>query len=218
MARVATISKNDVYLARDELRTEGLPHGISAIRKRLGRGSPGLISQHLRALDDQPDRPLPAEALDEIVNQLIDALHTQGLIPTSPTAEQRPLSETVPRINTVDGHPRLLEEANKTIAEQRSHIDQLQRDVMTLERQLGNEQAQSAASVATIASLENELELQRNTFESWRRDHVRDRAMLAARIELLGNALEPAKPNKTPTMAPVSRGTQLDLYGQPVDD
>ena len=62
MARVATISKNDVYLARDELRTEGLPHGISAIRKRLGRGSPGLISQHLRALDDQPDRAASADA------------------------------------------------------------------------------------------------------------------------------------------------------------
>lgn len=47
MGRTATINKDDVTTARDVLRASGKPHGIIAIRKHLGRGSPGLIGRLL---------------------------------------------------------------------------------------------------------------------------------------------------------------------------
>ncbi len=45
VGRTATISQADVARARTELRAAGLPHGITAIRRRIGRGSPQLIAQ-----------------------------------------------------------------------------------------------------------------------------------------------------------------------------
>ena len=47
MGRKATIDQRDVARAREGLRADGLPHGIIAIRNRLGRGSPQLIARFL---------------------------------------------------------------------------------------------------------------------------------------------------------------------------
>ena len=54
MGRTPTIDKSDVLRARDTLRQSGLPHGIIAIRKQIGRGSPTLIARLLRELDGHP--------------------------------------------------------------------------------------------------------------------------------------------------------------------
>ena len=53
MGRTATISRADVARARTELRAAGLPHGITAIRRRIGRGSPQLIAQMKDLITDR---------------------------------------------------------------------------------------------------------------------------------------------------------------------
>ena len=63
MGRLATINKEDVISARDYLRSNGKAHGIIAIRKHIGHGSPGLIGRLLGRGDTTgaPGFPMKSE-------------------------------------------------------------------------------------------------------------------------------------------------------------
>jgi len=66
MGRTATIAKDDVARARNVLRAADLPHGIIAIRNRLGRGSPQLIARFLHELDTPAPSDAPALLPDPV--------------------------------------------------------------------------------------------------------------------------------------------------------
>jgi putative ubiquitin-RnfH superfamily antitoxin RatB of RatAB toxin-antitoxin module len=208
-------------LARDALRLKGLPHGISAIRKQLGRGSPGLISQHLRELDAAPVElrsALPSIAINAIAAQLIEAFRGQFTPQNAPAMGVAEVDVQVGSKSDSGVRERQLQNANRIVAEQSAHIDQLRGDVMSLERRLATTEAENAGNLSNVAALREELQVQRNTFELWRRDHVRDRAMLSARIEILGNALGPPKAGKSRLANRQDAGKQLELYGQSLED
>ncbi|HCU90190.1 MAG TPA: hypothetical protein DGR97_09610 [Gammaproteobacteria bacterium] len=84
MGRLATINKTDVINARDYLRSTGKAHGIIAIRKYIGHGSPELIGRLLKG-KDATDTPgfLPKRASPTVTEAcaakryLLDALSSR---------------------------------------------------------------------------------------------------------------------------------------------
>jgi hypothetical protein len=173
MGRSATIDQRDVAQAREGLRAEGLPHGIIAIRNRLGRGSPQLIARFVRELDGGPPADSPVKFMQ-----------------------------------------RQLDEARRTIDERDRQIEHLHGDLVLSECRAAATFAENTRLVAASETLQRELDLQREMFEAWRGDQVRDRALLAARVEQLARTL--AGPSRHPrTAVEPKSGEQLDLYGEP---
>ncbi len=60
MGRHASITFDDVANARHQLISGQRPHGIIAIRKAIGRGSPQLIARFVRQIEKQETADAPA--------------------------------------------------------------------------------------------------------------------------------------------------------------
>ena len=210
MGRTATIDKNDVLGARDELRAAGRPHGIIAIRKHLGRGSPGLIARLLGELDGVAPTKLRVHApttMEAAISQITKALYRQRP-PSSGHLKNEDMSTAVTEIG-----PRIVEKRQMTaLTERDAKIDKLHRRVAQLEQRAVAAEAQSALLRATAKAAQGEILAQRRMFEKWRADLLRDRALLGSPVDQLTVTI--AGPGSRPKPAvKATGGGQLDLYG-----
>ena len=189
MGRTATITRDNVKAARDTLRAGAKPHGIIAIRKRLGRGSPGLI----RRLLGEIDGPSVADAL----------IQSRTALDSSKRSHQSGASTS-----SVSKHYQSLT---------KSHLDadarRLQHRVIELERHAAAADEKIKLLEATVRKQDREVVRQQGVFEKWRSDLLRDRALLASSAdELTVTIARPPRHVITPNAS-----AQLDLYSTDVD-
>ncbi len=199
MGRTASITRNDVAEARETLRAAGQAHGIIAIRKHLGRGSPQLIGRFLRELDGQPLRVVADSAAEPIASAVasILTLLSQEIADTLERSARVPSAATGAAVQWPQGEDRA--------GESRPDLAALEQRALTAE-------AENTVLRDTVESLHREMDAQRDSFRAWRREDVRERAFLASRIERLTNALTtPGRDSARRTGG--AKDAQLDLYG-----
>lgn len=191
MGRQATISLEDVRRARDELIAAGSAHGIIAIRRHIGRGSPQLISKLLKQItpsDEQArerHRPLLA-----------------GTYTTTPTPNE--LNQAWQDFSDQVGE--LLAHSSSSSAGPNS-ADYSQR-LAALEQLVADQQRVLEQLRHLNTFLEEQLMQQQDLFESWRHEQHAERQMLKNQFDQLSKLASPSKPKPRRK----KRGQQLDLY------
>ncbi|MFT4563185.1 MAG: hypothetical protein ACI9BW_002939 [Gammaproteobacteria bacterium] len=215
MGRTATIDKSDVLRARDTLRQGGLPHGIIAIRKQLGRGSPTLIARLLRELDGQSTRstslPQAAVSRTDLAQPVRESTPVTRTINTPPTPRQES-SETAWQ-TIIAKQQTEQDEWRRALLDKDLELQRMRNDQLSLEQRVASAETKNAMYATQISILEGQLESQRRSFDASRHDQNRDRAILAARLEQLTRSLEGAKRPSLPILNSAA-GEQLDLYGE----
>ncbi len=176
MGRPATISKFDVINARDALRAADKPCGIIAIRKHLGRGSPGLIGRLLR---EDIDARVPTSSKKS------DARARRGARPT-------------------------VEHVVDALALRDEETTELRQQVIQLEQRVASAEAKYAAVNAALNAKDQEIVQQREMFERWRTDLLRDRTLLANPVEQVTVTISAPTPARS--TGKTHSGEQLDLY------
>ena len=187
MGRQASITLNDVKSARDSLIAENQPHGIIAIRRRIGRGSPQLITKLLAQISAQasdtritqdPSGPAPepnARNIDNTWRRF--SAEVESLLTNTQVRANNGTSSDEERINSLE----------QLVTHQQQQLERLN----TLNHKLGEQLMQ-----------------QQDLFESWRHEQQAERQMLRFQLEqlslLASNQPAPRKRRK--------KGTQLDLY------
>ena len=187
MGRQASINIDDVRLARNHLIAQNKPHGIIAIRRQIGRGSPQLISKLLRQLINEPSvetnkihtgTPSRASYSPDINQAWQHFSHEVDQLLTGTTPSSTPISPT--------GEYRQ-QELEELVSKQQQQLERLE---------------------TLTHNLEERLMQQQDLFDSWRHEQQAERQMLRQQLEqlaqLAGNKRAPRKKRK--------RGTQLDLY------
>ncbi|MGR8947759.1 MAG: DNA-binding protein [Gammaproteobacteria bacterium] len=185
MGRQASINLADVKRARDELIALNKAHGIIAIRRHLGRGSPQLISKLLAEINGSsgtPAHPAPpppgasAKALGQAWQDF--SAQVENLISTSsPTSLPRAASPDSERLDALE----------HLVRSQQHVLDRLQ----TLHHHL-----------------EETLMQQQDLFDSWRHEQQAERQMLKNQFEQLSKLATASRPPRKRK----KRGEQLDLY------
>jgi hypothetical protein len=218
MGRTATIDKSDVLKARDTLIQGSFPHGIIAIRKQLGRGSPTLIAQLLRELDGHPKGSLapPREARSRVSH----AQPVQGTVPADPMSPppmpHQESSESAWQA-IISNQQTAQDEWRRALLDKDTELQRMRYNQLLLEQRATAAETKNTLYASQIATLERELESQRRSFDTSRHDQNRDRAILSARLEQLTRMLEGAK-RPPPQVPNPTAGEQLDLYGEPPSD
>lgn len=187
MGRQASITLNDVKSARDSLIAENQPHGIIAIRRRIGRGSPQLITKLLAQISAQasdtritqdPSGPAPEPNVRNIDNTWRRfSAEVESLLTNTHVRANNGTSSDEERLNSLE----------QLVTHQQQQLERLN----TLNHKLGEQLMQ-----------------QQDLFESWRHEQQAERQMLRFQLEqlsqLASNQPAPRKRRK--------KGTQLDLY------
>ena len=187
MGRQASINIEDVRSARDTLIAAQKPHGIIAIRRHIGRGSPQLIAKLLNQIDaeSEPAGGNPRHA------------HSPDADPVSTVSlAWHDFSRKVEHMLTRPPH--------STAAH--SQLDENR--VVGLERLIKQQQNQLERLETMNHNLGERLMQQQDLFDSWRHEQQAERQMLRHQLEQL-TQLAGAKPAPKKRR---KRGKQLDLY------
>ena len=187
MGRQASINLEDVRSARDTLIAAQKPHGIIAIRRQIGHGSPQLIAKLLNQIDAESG---PADGNPRYADRPdSDSASTVSLA-------WHDFSREVEHILT---HPPRSTAAHSDLNESR---------VAGLERLIKQQQNQLERLETMNHNLGERLMQQQDLFDSWRHEQQAERQMLRHQLEQL-TQLAGAKPAPKKRR---KRGKQLDLY------
>ena len=194
MGRTATIAKDDVARARTVLRAADLPHGIIAIRNRLGRGSPQLIARFLHELDTPAPSDAPALLPDPVAVAVGRVWQTL----------REDISQDINRTE------QRLSEVLCSIAQRDAHVEQLRADVVALDRRASAAEERYARLSSQMEVLQREVKAQYDILAAGD-DQMRGRALPASPAKRLAASLPGASQAPTkPTTTAASE--QLDLY------
>lgn len=195
MGRAASINLNDVRNARAALIAADKPHGIIAIRKHIGRGSPQLISKLLRELDRHspgsetasPQSRGSSTDLNKAWRTVSDSIESFILANDSyPVITST--SEVAINTHEVDG---------KTPADKLEQLEQM----------VNRQQTQLDKLEAFNNKLGEQLMQQQDLFDSWRHEQHAERQLLKTQLDQLMQVVA-----KKPARKLKKRGEQLDLY------
>ena len=194
MGRLASITLDDVRNARTALVLANKPHGIIAIRKHIGHGSPQLISKLLSELDEDLIISQPQRLSSEKPSDIGQAWQTvsegiENLIQSSDA-----VMANVP--STTNVHVRDTSQA----ATDGPRMDKL-------EHLLGQQQAHLERIEALNHKLEEQLMQQQDLFDSWRHEQHAERQLLKTQLEQLTQFVA-----KKPVRKVKKKTEQLDLY------
>ena len=189
MGRQASIDLNDVKSAREQLIAANKPHGIIAIRRQIGRGSPQLIAKLLRQIDDE-----------------------YATTNNSTRERKVPVPNHTGEINRAwrrfSGEVEGLLERTKTTPAATRDSQPDERRLHTLEQLVSRQQQQLERLETLNHNLEEQLMQQQDLFDSWWHEQQAERQMLRNQLDQLARLTD----NKPPVRRKRKRGTQLDLY------
>ena len=194
MGRQATINLDDVRRARDELIAANRSHGIIAIRRHIGRGSPQLISKLLTQIRHSERSSAEADA------HLYDAS-----VATSHQQNSNELGQAWRDFSAQVGT--LLATSSSAVPSQPLSEDYSAR-LAALEQLVSDQQLVLERLRNLNTNLEEQLMQQQDLFESWRHEQQAERQMLKNQFEQLSKLASASKPK----VKRKKRGQQLDLY------
>lgn len=191
MGRQPSITLDDVRIAQEQLVAADKPHGIIAIRRQIGRGSPQLISRFLDELNESNNTfsvtKVPSRRAQETsVSKAWETISSQI---ESLLANDKPKQKDV--LVTQSFHPSKYQD---------ERLDRLEA--------LVKQQRQHLARIESLnQSLEEKLMQQQDLFDSWRHEQYADRQLLKTQLDHLTQLAT----NK-PARKRGKRAEQLDLY------
>ena len=187
MGRQASINLDDVRLARNHLIAQNKPHGIIAIRRQIGRGSPQLISKLLR----------------QLINERSDETNEIDVAMSSPASDSGDVNQAWQHFSQEVEQLLTSKIRSSSLSPPPGEYRQ-----QGLEQLVSKQQQQLERLETLTRNLEERLMQQQDLFDSWRHEQQAERQMLRQQLEqlaqLAGNKPAPRKKRK--------RGTQLDLY------
>jgi len=191
MGRQASINLADVRAAREHLIASNKPHGVIAIRRQIGRGSPQLISKFVTELKDQSrprgnTTPLSSNDADIGIAWHTVSRGIENIIERAATQHPAAQFQDAP----ADDKTLLrLGKLEQLVLQQQDHLERIENLNHKLEEQLMQQQ---------------------DLFDSWRHEQHADRLLLKTQLDQLAQFA-----TKKPKTKPNKRGEQLDLYKDP---
>ncbi|MEM7468752.1 MAG: DNA-binding protein [Pseudomonadota bacterium] len=204
MGRQATISIDDVKDARAALVAAQKPHGIIAIRRKIGRGSPQLIAKFLRELGVSTEQE---SALSKQRAEPLTGVQSAGATRLEPPkADSLSQAWNSFAFQVDQSITELQTGASSSGRNTPARLDQLEHLVAAQQQQLSLLRDQNQ-------KLGEQLMHQQDLFDSWRHEQHAERQMLKHQLDELNKLAS----RKTPGGVKRKRGEQLDLYGNPDD-